>query len=104
EKEGSPREVAARAGEIGNEAGHYRIASGRHNDGYRRGRLLCRTARWCAFCDDNVHFELDEVSREDRQAFVVPLRISVLEGDVLALVAEPTQRLPECLDIGRDKG
>jgi hypothetical protein len=83
EEEGRPREVAARASEIGNEAD--RIASDRHNDGYRRGRLLRRTARRCAFRDDDVHLEADQVGREDREPVVVPVRISVLDGDVLAL-------------------
>ena len=61
-------------------------------------------ARRCAFCDDNVHFEPDEVSCENRQPFVLPLRVSVLDGDVLALdVTKATERLPEYLEIGRDK-
>src|SRR4029453_8739170 len=75
EKEGRPCEVAARASEIGNEAGLYRIASDRHNDGYRRGRLLRRMARRCAFRDDDVHLEPDQVGREGQPPLVLSIRV-----------------------------
>jgi hypothetical protein len=58
--------------------------------------------------DDDVHVETDEIGREARQAIAAPLRIAVLEADVLPLdPSEVTETLPECFmparGIGRRK-
>jgi hypothetical protein len=105
EKEGSSREVAARTSEIANEAGRHRVASDRHNDWYCRRRLCRCSGRRCAFCDDDVDLEPNQVRCETWEPVVVPVRKSVLDGEVPSLnVPEGAQRPPEDLDVGRDKG
>jgi hypothetical protein len=104
EKEGCPREVTARASEIGHETGRYRVARDGHNDGYRGCRLFRRSGRRGSFCDDNIDLEPDQVGSEGREPIVVAVGVSVFDGDVPALdIAEGAQRLPKDRDIGRDK-
>src|SRR5262249_60338112 len=92
EKEGRPREVAAGASEIGNEASRHRIARDCHNDGYRGRRLFRRSGWRCAFGDDYIDLESDQVGSEGWEPVVVAVRISVLDGDTLALdIAQSAQ-------------
>src|SRR5262249_20598686 len=76
-----------------------------HNDRDRGRRLFRRSGWWCAFGDDNVDLESNQVGGKDREPVIVPVCISVLDGDVPALdIAEGAQSLPDDLDVGRDKG
>jgi hypothetical protein len=85
EEEGRPREVAARAGEIGDEASRHRIACDCHDDRYRRRRLSRRSGWRCAFGHDNVDLASDQVGREGREPIVVAVGVSVFDGDVPTL-------------------
>src|SRR5262245_1304402 len=85
EKEGRSGEIATRASESANESGGYRIARDCHDDRYRTRRLFRGSGWRCAFGDDYVHLESDQVGREDREPVVVPVRVSVLDGHAPAL-------------------
>ena len=71
----------------------------RHNDGNRLGRILGRPDQYVPSCyHDDINLEMHQLGRQLRKPILLPLRMSVLEGDVLSLyVAKLAQSQPNCL-------
>jgi hypothetical protein len=60
--------------------------------------VLGRADRGDAPCDNHVHLELDQLGRQVAEPLEIPLRITSLHDEVLALdIAEVTQPLLEGL-------
>ena len=84
-EEGRPCEVRTWPSEAGHEPVADRIPHGRRHDGDRGGRLLSRTGPWRSPCDDEVGLETGELSGQTGEALDLPVRLSVLNQDVLTL-------------------
>jgi hypothetical protein len=70
----------------------------RHYDGYRCAGILGSADRPCSFSDDDVNFKPHELGGKLRGPIAPPLRISILDGDVLSFyVASLAQRQPNSL-------
>ena len=69
----------------------------RHNDGNRLGRILGRLDRRLRSCyHDDINLETHQLGRKLREPIELPLRISVLDGDVLSFyVTKLAQSQPE---------
>ena len=76
--------------------------SARHNDGNRLGRILGRPDVRVPSCyHDDINLETHQLGRKLREPIVVPLRISVLNGDVLSFyVAKLAQSQPNSFGTG----
>ena len=76
--------------------------SARHNDGNRLGRILGRPDASVPSCyHDDINLETHQLGRKLRGPIELPLRISVLDGDVLSFyVAKLAQSQPNCLGTG----
>ena len=76
--------------------------SAHHNDGNRLGRILGRPDRMVPSCyHDDINLETHQLGRKLREPIELPLRISVLDGDVLSFyVAKLAQSQPNCLGTG----
>ena len=74
----------------------------RHNDGNRLGRILGRLDRRVpSRYHDDINLETHQLGRKLREPIALPLRISVLDGDVLSFyVAKLAQSQPNCLGAG----
>ena len=74
----------------------------RHNDGNRLGRIHGRPDRTVPSCyHDDINLKTHQLSRKLREPIALPLRISVLDGDVLSFyVAKLAQSQPNCLGTG----
>jgi hypothetical protein len=97
----TPVNVAAGTGEAADIAGLHRITVHHEHDGDRRGRSAggCRLRR--RYRNDHVDGELDELERQRRQLQELPVRITVLDRDVLTGdVAQLAQSLPEGVEAG----
>src|SRR5215469_10155080 len=69
------------------------------NTGNGIGRLLGGKSAWRARRHDDIRLDANQLGRQICEAIVVPLRPSILDGDVLALdVAEFTELLTECVE------
>ena len=97
------RDVAAWPRQAGDEARPNRIATGRHDDGNGRGRLLGRLDCRSRPGDEDIHREADQLSGELGET--VRRRLAVLKGEVLALaVAQRAQPLLEGLEVAGGSG
>ena len=76
--------------------------SARHNDGNRLGRIHGRPDRYIPSCyHDDINLQTHKFSRKLGEPIKLPLRISVLDGDVLAFyVAQRAQSQPNRLGTG----
>src|SRR6266536_2455519 len=74
----------------------------RHNDRNRLGRILGRQDPRGPSCyHDDIDLKTHQLGRKLRGPIALPLRISVLDGDVLSFyVAKLAQSRPNCLDTG----
>ena len=64
--------------------------------------LAARIARSPPDYQDDINLETHQLGRELREPIELPLRISVLDGDVLSFyVATLAQSQPNCLGTGR---
>src|SRR5262249_51966815 len=74
----------------------------RHNNGNRLGCILGRPdQRVRSRYHDDINLETHHLGRKLRVATALPLRISVLDGNVLSVyVAEIAQSPPNCLETG----
>ena len=82
--------------QAGDEPLPHRISGGGHHDRDRACGVLGRPDRGGSLCHNHVHLELGQLGRQVAEPFLAPLRITVLNDDVLALdVAELAQPLPE---------
>src|SRR5215469_15422689 len=79
-----PGEVPARPRQRRDEAVANGIADPGEDDRYRRGRALSRPCRSCAYDDDDVRLNANQVGGKARQDLVFPLGVTMLEGEVLA--------------------
>ena len=98
-----PRGVAAGTGKAFNYACLDRIVPGAgHNDGNRLGRILDRLDIYGpSSYHDDINLETHQLDRKLREPIELPLRISVLDGDVLSVyVTTLAQSQPNCLDAG----
>src|SRR5215813_11801516 len=78
-------DVAAGTGQAFNMALLDRIEpTARHNDGNRLGRIPSRPDRSVPSYQDDINPETHQLSRKSREPIGLPLRISVLDGDVLS--------------------
>ena len=96
-------DVAAGTGKAFNQACRDRIGpKAHHNDGNRLGRILGRLDRPLPSCyHDDINLETHQLGRKLREPIGLPLRISVLDGDVLSFdVATLAQSQPNCLGTG----
>jgi hypothetical protein len=96
-------DVAAGTGKAFNYASLDRIGpTARHNDGNRLGRALGRPDQVVPSCNhDDIDLETRQLGRKLRKPIKLPLRISVLGGNVLSFyVAELAQSQPNCLGTG----
>src|SRR5262249_50723386 len=76
--------------------------STRHYDGNSFGRILGRPNQRFPSCYDDINLETYQFGRKLREPILLPLRISVLEGDVLSFyVAKLAQSQPNRLGTGR---
>src|SRR6266576_1234886 len=96
-------DVAAGTGETLHVACRDRVEpSSHHNDWHCPGRILGRLDRRvrCRYHDD-INLETPQLGRKRREPILLPLRISVLDGDVLSFyVAKRAQCEPNCLRTG----
>jgi hypothetical protein len=84
--------------QAGHKPSRHRISTGRHHDRDRLRRLLSRADRGAAPRNNHLDLEPDQVSREVAETFVAPLRIPLLDDQVLAFdVTEVAQPLSEGL-------
>src|SRR5262249_44251442 len=69
------------------------------NNGDGIGRSLGGKSTWRARRHDDIRLEANQLGCQICEAIVVPLRPSILDGDVLALnMAEFTELLTECVE------
>ena len=95
---GQPRDVATGPRQALNKPSSNRVTGRRHNDRDYPGSVFCGHSIARNGSDDEVNLETDQIGCEVRKAIVSPLRIPVLDADVLSLnPSEVTQTLPECL-------
>jgi len=93
------RDVATRPRQARDDAASDRIADRHHDERHRCGRLLHGKGRRCTGRDDEIHVCGQEIIDEARKPLVVPIRPSVLDQDVAALlIAELTQPVAEGAD------
>jgi hypothetical protein len=94
-----PGDIAAGAGEAFNEARLDGISPATHrNDRNRLGRILGRPDSRVRSCYDDISFETHQLGGKLREPIQFPLRISVLDGDVLFFyVATLAQSEPNSL-------
>ena len=92
------RDVPPRPRQAGDEPLPHRIRGARHHDRDRARGVLGSAGRGGASCHNHVHLEPDQLGRQVGEPLVLPLRIAVLNDEVLALdIAEVAQTLPEGL-------
>ena len=73
-----------------------------HDDGNRLGRILGRPDPRVPSCyHDDINLETHQLGQKLREPIALPLRISVLGGDILSFyVAKLAQSQPNCLGTG----
>jgi hypothetical protein len=82
----TPRQVAARPGETGDEADCNRVGAGVEEDRDRRGRLLCsQGGRVAALGDDYVDLAGSEVGGQCGKPVIMALGTAVFDRHVLTL-------------------
>jgi hypothetical protein len=90
------RDVAPWVRQAGDEPLPNRITGARHHNRDRARGVLGRPDRVAAPRHDDVHLEPNQLGRQVGEPLVPPLRIPVLNDEVLALdVVELAQTLPE---------
>jgi hypothetical protein len=99
-EKGEPCHVAPRLREARHETARHGISSESHDNGNRCTGLLHRQDRWRAGRHDDVRLETDQLSREDWESLLVPLRPAVGDDEILPLhVPELTEAFTECRDM-----
>jgi hypothetical protein len=94
-----------RVRQAGDEPLRNRIRGAPHHDRERARGVLGSADRGDAPCDNHVHLEPDQLGRQVAEPLETPLRIAVLNDEVLALdITEVAQTLPKGLQsrIGID--
>src|SRR5262249_23694818 len=93
-------DVAAGTGQAFNMALLHRVEPrARHNDGNRLGRILSRADRAGPSYQDDINPDTHQLSSHRREPIGLPLRISVLDGDVLSFyVAKLAESCPKWLE------
>src|SRR5262249_41562370 len=81
----TPREVAARPGEAGDQPVRDRIAAMPEDDGDRRGRAFRGECRRRAAGQDQIDLATDEIGGQCGQPIVMALRPEVLDRNILYL-------------------
>jgi hypothetical protein len=82
--------------QAGDEPEPNRISGGGHHDRDRARGVLGSTDRGGSLCHNHVHREPDQLGRLVTETLFAPLRIAVLQDEVLTLdVTEIAQRLLE---------
>jgi hypothetical protein len=95
---GQPREIPARVRQAFHKPRFNRVTHRRDDDGDRVGGVFSSQSFGSNGSDNDVNLKTDEISGESREAIASPLRISVLNADVLSLnPSEFEETLPECL-------
>src|SRR3990172_7257216 len=95
-----PRDVSTRAREARHEPHLDRIVTDPHDDWDRSDRLLGGRGHVSTEREDDVGLQAYQISGEIGEPLGLPLRETVLDGEVLPLdVSEVTQRLAERRDV-----
>src|SRR5262249_19694378 len=85
-KRANPGDVAARTMQARDETAPNRVGASRENDWYGRGRRLGRDGRYLAAdCNNDGYLPMHEIGGEPRQAIVLTLSPTIVEGDVLTI-------------------
>ena len=85
DEDADAREVAARPGETGDQAGRDRVVAADEDDRDRRGRVFAASADSAAARRDQIDLAADEVGGQCGQPIIVALRPAVFDRHVLAL-------------------